>query len=169
MYLITAKYTSDSERKRIEYALEKWKDRMNITKPEGLVAIVDDRDIKELVIELYSRTERDNVSVYRLEEAHFDVAEAEKQIKIRLNESRETAEKLLDFIMARQKAVLKLQLTAPRQKIYEVITRKGKAEISISLNSGMNGIDVLCRISGYGETVDFLYGKLTEEFKLLEA
>jgi hypothetical protein len=70
--------------------------------------------------------------------------------------------------MARQKAVLKLQLTSPRQKIYEVITRKGKAEISISLNSGNNGLDATCRISGYGETVDFLYGKLTEEFKLLE-
>lgn len=168
MYLITAKYTSDSERKRIEYALEKWKDRMKIAKPEGLVAIVDDRDIDELVVELYSRTERDNVSVYHIKEAHFDVTEAEKEIRIRLNENRETAEKLLDFIMARQKAVLKSRLAGARRKIYEVITRKGKAEISLTLNSGEEGLDAVCRISGYGETVDFLYGKLVEEFKLLE-
>jgi hypothetical protein len=168
MYLITAKYTSDSERKRIEYALEKWRDRMKITKPEGLVAIVDDGEIDELVVELYSRTEKDNVSIYRIQEAHFDVAEAEKEIRIRLNENRETAEKLLDFIMARQKAVLKSRMAGAKRKIYEVITRKGKAEISLSIIPDQDGIDAVCRISGYGETVDFLYGKLVEEFKLLE-
>ena len=47
MYLITAKYTSDSERKRIEYILEKRKDRMKIVKPEGTVAIVNDEDIEK--------------------------------------------------------------------------------------------------------------------------
>lgn len=169
MYLITAKYTSDSERKRIEYALEKWKDRMKIMKPEGVVAIVDDGDIKDLVVELYSRTERDNVALYHIEKAHFDVVEAEKEIRLKLDEKRETAEKLLDFIMARQRAILKLELAEPHQKIYEVLTRKGKAEISMSLHGGTNGVDVVLKISGYGEAVDFLHGKLAEELKLLEA
>jgi len=168
MYLITAKYTSDSERKRIEYALEKWKDRMKITKPEGIMAIVNDNDIKELIVELYSRTERENVAVYCVEEAHFDVAEGKKEIRLKLDENRETAEKLLDFIMARQRAILKLELPEPRQKIYEVLTRKGKAEIMISLHGGNNGVDVFIRISGYGEAVDFLHDKLAEELKLLE-
>jgi hypothetical protein len=168
MYLITAKYTSDSERKRIEYALEKWKDRMKITKPEGMVAIVNDGDIKELIVELYSRTERDNVALYHIEEAHVDVAEGAKEIKLKLDENRETAEKLLDFIMARQKAILKLELSEPRRKIYEVFTKKGKAEISISLRGGNAGVDIVLRISGYGETVAFLHDKLAEELKLLE-
>jgi hypothetical protein len=168
MYLITAKYTSDSERKRIEYALEKWKDRMKIVKPEGMVAIVNDGDIRELITELYSRTERNNVALYHIEKAQIDVAEAEKEIRLKLNESRETAEKLLDYIMARQKAILKLELSEPRQKIYEVYTKKGKAEISMSLRGGNAGVDIVLRISGYGETVDFLHGRLAEELKLLE-
>lgn len=168
MYLITAKYTSDSERKRIEYALEKWRERMKIVKPEGMIAIVNDGDIKELLIELYSRTERDNVALYHIEETHFEVAEAEKEIKIKLNENRETAEKLLDFIMARQKAILKLQLSEARQKIYEVYTKKGKVEITMSLHGDNNGVDVVLRISGYGEAVDFIHGRLAEELKLLE-
>ena len=168
MYLITAKYTSDSERKRIEYALEKWKDRMKIVKPEGIVAIVNDGDIKELITELLSRTERDNVALYRIEEAHIDVAEGEKEIRLKLNENRETAEKLFDFIMARQKAILKLELSEPRQKIYEVVTRKGKAEISMSLRGGVAGVDVAFRITGYGEAVAFIHDKLAEELKLLE-
>ncbi len=168
MYLITAKYTSDSERKRIEYILEKWKDRMKIVKPEGIAAIVSGGDIKELLVELYSRTERDNVALYRIEETYLDVAEGEKEIKLKLNENRETAEKLLDFIMARQKAILKMQLTEPRQKIYEVYTKKGKAEISMSLRGGNAGVDVVFKISGYGEAVDFLHGRLAEELRLLE-
>ena len=168
MYLITAKYTSDSERKRIEYALEKWKDRMKIMKPEGVAAIVNDGDIKELLVELYSRTERDNVALYHIEEARIDVAEVEKEIRLKLDENRETAEKLLDFIMARQKAILKLELSEPRQKIYEVYTKKGKAEISMSLRGGNAGVDVVFRISGYGEAVAFIHDKLVEELKLLE-
>lgn len=168
MYLITAKYTSDSERKRIEYILEKWKDRMKIARPEGMVAIVNDGDIKELLVELYSRTERDNVALYRIEEAHIDVAEREREIKLKLDENRETSEKLLDFIMARQKAILKLELSEPRQKIYEVYTKKGKAEISMSLRGGNAGVDVVFKISGYGEAVAFVHDKLAEELKLLE-
>ncbi len=169
MYLITAKYSDDSERKRIEYALEKWKRNVNITKPEGIIAIVDGKDINDLIVELLSRTKRDNITLYHIEKAELDVAEEEKEIRLKLNERKETAEKLLDFIMARQRAILKLELAEPRQKIYEVLTRKGKAEISISLHGGTNGIDVVLKISGYGEAVDFLHGKLAEELKLLEA
>ncbi len=141
---------------------------MKIVKPEGMTAIVKDGDIQELLLELYSRTEKDNVAFYRSEEAHLDIVETEREIRLKLDERKETAEKLLDFIMARQRAVLKLELTEPHQKIYEVITRKGKAEISLSLRGENNGINVVVRISGYGEAVDFLHGKLAEELKLLE-
>jgi hypothetical protein len=168
MYLITAKYTSDSERKRIEYALDKWRDRMQIVKPDGVTAIVKDGEIQELLLELYSRTERDNVAFYRIEEAHLDIAETEKVISLKLKERKETTEKLLDFIMARQRAILKLELTEPPRKIYEVITRKGKAEISLSLRGEGEYINVVVKISGYGEAVDFLHGKLAEELELLE-
>lgn len=168
MHLIAVKYTSDSERKRIEYVLEKWRDKMNITKPEGITAIVGDGDIDELILDLYSRTEKDNVALYNIERVELDVAQGEKNIRLKLGEKRETVEKLLDFIMARQKAILKLELAEPREKVYEVYTKKGKAEISIGIHGGETGIDLLVRISGYGEAVDFLYRKLAEELKLLE-
>jgi len=168
MYLITAKYTSDSDRKRIEYALEKWKERMKITKPEGIVAIVNGGDVEELIEELYSRTEKDNITLYHIEKAHLEVAEAEKEIKLKIGEKMETAEKLLDFIMAKQKAILKLELAEPREKVYEVYTKKGKAEISVGLHGGETSVNLHLRITGYGEAVDFLYRKLAEELKLLE-
>ena len=168
MYFLTVKYTSDSERKRIEYVLEKWRGKMNITKPEGITAIAAKGDIDELILDLYSRTEKDNVALYKIERTELDVVQGEKNFRLKLGEKRETLEKLLDFIMARQKAILKLELAEPHEKVYEVYTKKGKAEISIGIHEGETGTDLLVRISGYGEAVDFLYHKLAEELKLLE-
>ena len=168
MYLITAKYTSDSERKRIEYILEKWRNKMNITKPEGVTAIVAEGNIDELILDLYSRTEKDNVALYSIKKVELDVAQVEKILRLKLSEKRETVEKLLDFIMARQKAILKLELSEPREKVYEVYTKKGKAEISMGLRGDEAAVDLQLRVSGYGEAVDLLYRKLAEELKLLE-
>lgn len=168
MYLITAKYGSDSERKRIEYALEKWRAKMDITKPEGIVAIVVSDDIEELVEELYSRTESKNVVLYHIEKARLDVTEGEKKLRAKINEKRETVEKLLDFIMARQKAILKIELTEPREKVYEVYTKKGKAEITTRLQGNDNSVDLLIRITGYGDALELLHRKLADELKILE-
>ena len=168
MYLITAKYSGESDRKRIEYALEKWKERMKITKPEGIMAIVDGGDVEGLIEELYSRTEKDSITSYHIEKAHLDVAEAEKEIRLKIGEKMETTEKLIDFIMAKQKAVLKMEMAELREKVYEVYTKKGKAKISVGLNGGETSVNLHLRISGYGEAVDFLYRKLAGEFKLLD-
>ena len=169
MYLITAKYSSDPERKRIEYILDKWRSKMNITRPEGITVIVDAEDIDDLILELYSRTEKkDNIAFYNLERVEMDVERDEKKIRIKLREKRETVEKLLGFIMARQRAILKLELAEPSEKIYEVNSKKGKAEISIGLHKSETGVDLSVRISGYGEAVDLLYRKLSDELKLLE-
>jgi len=168
MYLITAKYNSDSERKRIEYALDKWGEHMNVIKPEGVVVMVDSEDIDRLIMELYSRTDRQNVNLYHIKKASLDVTEEEKELSLKLDENRETVEKLLDFIMARQKAILKMESIEPRQKIYEVYTRKGKAEISINIHEYDHGVNLRLQVSGYGEAVDLLYRKLAEELNLLK-
>jgi len=168
MYLVTAKYTTDAERKRIEYAFGKWNGKLGIAKPEGLVAIVDSDDIEGLVEELYSRSPRENIELYRIEKVHLDVAEVEREMKLRLREKRETVERLVDFIMARQKAVLKLELREPPQKVYEVYTRKGKAEIVVSLQESGGGVSLGLRISGYGEAVELIHRRLEEQLRLLE-
>jgi len=169
MYLITVKYANDPERKRIEYIFEKWRSKMNITKPEGLAVIVDADDVDEMILELYTRAEKkDNITFYRMDKVELDVERGEKRIRIKLREKSETVEKLLGFIMARQRAILKMELAEPPEKIYEVYSKKGKAEVSIGLHKSETGVDLSVRISGYGEAVDLLYRKLSDELKLLE-
>ena len=166
MYLITTKYTSDAERKRIEYVLEKWRDRMKIFKPDGVIAIADGENIEELIEDLYSRTEKErNVSLYRIERLQLDIDEVKREISVKLNEKKETAEKLIAFIMARNKAVLRIP--GPNENIYEVYTKKGKAEITINLRESDGGVNLRLRVSGYGEVVDFFYQRLAEELKVL--
>ncbi|MGB5925586.1 MAG: hypothetical protein WBH01_05770 [Dehalococcoidia bacterium] len=169
MYLIRAKYGSDPERKRIEYIFEKWRSKMNITKPEGITVIADTEDVEEMILELFTRAERkDNITFYRMDEVQLDVERSEKRIRLRLEEKREIVERLLDFIMARQRAILKMELVKPFQKIYEVHSKKGKAEITVGLHETETGVDLSINISGYGEAVGLLYRKLNDEFKLME-
>jgi len=169
MYLITAKYASDAERKRIEHILDKWRTKMDITRPEGIAVIVDTDEVDDLILELYSRTEeKDNITFYNMERVEMDVERGERKIELKLREKRETVEKLLDFIMARQRAILKMELAEPSEKIYDVYSKKGKAEISIGLHQSETSVELSVRISGYGEAVNHLYRKLNDELKLLE-
>ena len=169
MHLIIAKYSDDPERKRIEYILDKWKEQLRITKPEGIVSIVDGEELEELVADLYSRTSRGNITVYRLEEESVDIKKGEGEIRLKVSEKRETLEKLVGFVMAKQKAILKRETKEPFERIYEVTTKKGKAEVSIALRDEGPTTNMRVRITGYGDVVDLLKSRLSDELSYLES
>jgi len=167
MHLIIAKYSSDPERKRIEYVLDKWKESLRITKPEGIISIVDGEELEELLEDLYSRTARNNISLYRLEQESVQIERAESEIRLKLSEKRDTVEKLVGFVMAKQKAILKRETKDPLERVYEVITKKGRAEVSVSLLSEGQTVSLRVKITGYGDVVELLKGRLSEEFSYL--
>jgi len=168
VYLVTMKYSDDPERKRIEYILEKWKKRLNITKPQGIVVILEGGEIEGFIEELYSRTSSSNVGVYRLEKTVVDVEKSGGEIRLKLGEKKETVEKLIGFVMAKQKAILKREMKEPFERIYELSTKKGKAEISVALRNEGQGTALRMRITGYGEVVEFLYDKFSSELNYFE-
>jgi hypothetical protein len=167
MHLIIAKYSDDAERKRIEYVLDKWRGRLRITKPDGIISILDGEGVGELVEELYSRTSKGNIRVYRVDEETVEIDKGEREIKLVLNEKKETVEKLVGYVMAKQKAVLKRETKEPLEKVYELTTKKGKGEISVAFREEGKTISLRILINGYGEVVDFLSAKLTDELKYL--
>ncbi len=172
MYLVIAKYDDDAGRKRIEYILEKWKDKLNITKPDGIAAILhvegNDEQVQEFVKELLSRTSQGSISTYSLAETTLDVSEREEKIELVLNGKKDAIEKSIGDIMARQRAVLKLEMRGTGEKMYEIYSKKGKAEIWVSLHERGTGVALSVRISGYSEAVSLLRRRLSDEFKLLE-
>jgi len=59
MYMLVLDYESDAERKRIDYAIERWQNKLKISKPKGTIIIIDGRQdkIDEFVEDLCSRLE----------------------------------------------------------------------------------------------------------------
>ena len=161
-----AKYSDDAERKRIEYSLDRWKSSMNLSKPEGIVAISDGGDIEDLLEDLYARISKKKVKVYNLKEASLEVKENEKLINVDLKGEMETIEKFIGFVMAKQKAVLKYEATYG--KLFEVYTKKGRAEISTSLKLVNGKIAVSIRIKGYGDATELVYDKIASEIEFFK-
>ena len=173
MYLVIAKYSDDAERKRIEYILEKWKDKLNVTKPDGIVAIASgsDTEMYSLAEELYAKTSKDRVTLYRVDRSRVEIEESERKLTVTLEEKRETVEKVLSFIMARQKAVLKHVSPENYKTVYEVTSKaskKGRAEISVFISDRGGLVNIDISITGYGEVVDYVYNKLNEEMKYIK-
>ena len=176
MYLISIKYENDAERKRLEYVFEKWADKLNISKPEGMVAIISEKgdvaSVRDFIKDLLSRASRvssENFSIFKLEPTSLDIEKGEKEFNLDIHENRDTIEKFINFIMAKQKAVIKSVSDKPFIRYYEVTTKKGTAEIRVILHEKKEMINVHIKISGYGEVAEFIHDKLKEELKYFGA
>lgn len=169
MYLIVAQYSDDAQRKRIEYTFERWKDRARIFKPNGITVMVDGADnMDELWEDLLSRATRENAHLYELKECKEGVERREREIQADVHGDQATAERLLNFVMAKHKGYLERESRQPPAKVYHIHTRKGTAEVSAVLKEESGRTNIRVKIGGYGEVVDFLHGKLSDEIKYLE-
>lgn len=163
MYLIVSKYSDDAERKRIEYSLERFKASVGISKLEGIVVVAEGGDIEGLLEDLYARASKDNIKLYDISETSLGVEQNEKDIKIDLEGGIETIEKFIGFVLAKQKALLKREISS--NKFYEVYTKKGRAEISTNLKPMNENVSVNIRITGYGGAAELVYDKITRELE----
>jgi hypothetical protein len=165
VYLILAKYSDEAERKRIEYAMERWGKEMKLGRPDGVPIIVDEDNEKvmEFLDDLYSRTSRDKVKIYDLSQSSFEVEEKEEHLRAELEGSLETVEKFIGFILAKLNAFFKRAI--PSGKLYQVSTKKGRAEISTRLLAGNKNVTVDIRISGYGDAPGLISNKINNELK----
>ncbi len=152
MYLIVAKYTDDAERKRIDYAIDRWKAVTPI--------LFKGENVEDFVEDLYSRLSREAVSVYSLNDVSFEIEKEELSIETALEGDLGTIRKFLGFIMAKQKGVLITETEFERT--YEVSTRKGKANVAINLTDGGR---VRILISGYGDALGLIREKIESEIR----
>ncbi|MBU4374444.1 MAG: hypothetical protein KJ714_08435 [Euryarchaeota archaeon] len=165
VYLIIAKYSDEPERKRIEYAMERWGQVMKLGRPEGVPIIIHDESgkVMEFLDDLYSRTSKDKVKIYNLSEVSFEVEETGKHIKVELEGDLETVQKFIGIVVAKQNATFKDEVLS--RKIYEVYTKKGRAEILTHLKAEDKRVTVDILIKGYGEAPDLVYNKINNELK----
>lgn len=164
-YLLIADYGSDAERKRIDYTIERWGDRAEISKPKGTAIIFKGPDIDEFLEDLYSRLEGDEkkIGAYRLEEYHPEVEEKTRTLQYESTGDVDVLDRFLSYLMSKVNAGY--DYASGNVKKYSTTTKKGQASIEITLK-GNGTTMVLIAVRGYGEAVDFVAGKIDEEMKV---
>ena len=163
-YLVVLAYESDTERKRIDYAIERWKEKTDIVKPKGTTIIFKGADIDKFLDDLYSRIEikTNKIEVYNLSEYSPDIDIHVKELVYRDIENVEFTQKFLEYIMNKLNA--SYENTDNLGKYYTVNTKKGQGQISLSIISEQKCIKI--RIEGYGEFSEFISKKIDEEMMI---
>ena len=64
MYLTEVKYRNDNERKRLDYLVSKWRNK--ISKPEGYLLQVDDNMYSDVISEIVNKFPIDIISIYKI-------------------------------------------------------------------------------------------------------
>lgn len=168
MYLLICNYDSDSERKRIEYVFSKSESEFDeMKKIKGITRIVDDGDIDNLLSELYLRTAASNVSVYKLSPVELKNVPEPENVRVNINKSKEAVDAFINYLLAQKKAIYKRSM-GPNVKLYESATKKGYAEIKVSLTQDSNGVDVHIEVHAEEPNRSYLVKYFNEEFELFK-
>ena len=179
-YIIIVDYSTDAERKRIDYAIERWKDRAEIEKPRGAVLRYSGDTPDEFLDDLYSRLNagKDGVTVFNGDRYDAQIPEKIKKLRYATNLKIPTVEKFITYIMKKtgaQQSECKDGVTT-----YRVGTKKGYAVIEIAINpqktvfieetspaefiNGKNNIVITVR--GYGDVVSFISEGIDAEIQM---
>ncbi|WP_456467812.1 hypothetical protein [Archaeoglobus sp.] len=170
-YLLIINYGSDAERKRIDYAIERWREKLKIRKPKGAIAILDGdkEDFETFFEDLLSRIElkggtEGKVEIYTIEEFEPDVEKREKVLTFSIpDKGKGWVEGVIQSLMAKINA--SYEFTSPTGKVYTAYTKKGQARVEvISAKDGK----LIISIEGYGKVVDFISKKIEKEMRHLE-
>lgn len=166
-HLIILDYRSDAERKRIDYTIEKWsaKANLSISKPKGVVVLFEGDDFHEFLEDIYSRIESgvNPPQIYSLEESTPVVEKRERRLTFTTDQSADTVQNFINYLLAKQNAAF--EYSDGTRKIYTARTRKGHVQVTIHIEREK---EVRCQMSieGYGDVVDFIAGRIEDEMNV---
>ena len=163
-YLVVLAYESDTERKRIDYAIERWKNETDIIKPKGTTIIFKGTNIDKFIEDLYSRIEikTHKIEVFNLSKYSPDIDIQVNELVYRDIENIEFTQKFLEYIVNKLNA--RYEDADNRGKYYTVNTKKGQGRISLFIRSEKKCIKI--KIEGYGEFSDFISKKIDDEMRV---
>lgn len=172
-YLFTVDYSSDAERKRIDYTVERWSDRAEIKKPKGAVLLFKGPDVDEFIEDLFSRLdiEAGKVDIYRVEPYKPAVEKHSRKLVYESSERFEAVQSFLNYLMSKLGA--SFEYSTDNASHYTVYTKKGQAQLEIRWIGCSGGgeeegclLRFILRVEGYGNVVDFIADRLDEEMSI---
>ena len=166
-YLVEVLYASDAERKRAEYVIDRYRGRLSIRRPRGMLLIVeaDAGSVEALARELAERLGPGRVKVYRLEPRSVGLEAEEVRVEARLRLSPPEALGAMAAIMARLRGAL--VGTSGGERLYRLSMRGGIVEARVAVVEYDNGTRVVVRLRGLGRPLERAVRRVVEEFSLL--
>ena len=170
-YVVIVDYESDAERKRIDYVVERWMDKLDVSKLKGVILGVngDDLRLNTFLEDLYSRLEVSSnrnlshkIRVYRVGEYHPEIEGERIVLKYDTKEDIEIIRKFVGYLMAKLNA--SYEYSSRFSYIYRAYTKKGWVRIEIRY-SKKEKTEITITIEGYGEVVNFIADKIDREMK----
>ncbi len=173
-YLIIAEYTSDIERKRIDYALDRARiraenkgERHKITKPKGTALIYtgEEEDLDEFLIDIYSRLPggKDVVQIFECTEYISTPTATKSTIRQYTNTPASEVHGSLGHILYEMGAK---RNDNDRTK-WTVHNRKGTVYISVNIKEGDTTL-IEITLQGFGTVVDDFDRKITKELSYFD-
>lgn len=164
-FLLILDYQSDAERKRIDYAIERWAEATQIRKPKGSVLLFEGENLEEFLEDLFSRLEtgRERVKVYSLSEYVPEIGKKVQKLSYESKEPIEFIQKFLNYLMSKINA--SYDYSSGPIKSFTAYTKKGQVKINTKLERDIK-TKVVIKIEGYGEAVDFIAKKMDDEMRV---
>ncbi|MDD3043320.1 MAG: hypothetical protein PHW56_10350 [Methanosarcinaceae archaeon] len=194
-YLFTIDYSSDAERKRIDYTVERWSARAEVRKPKGAVLLFKgpESDVDEFIDDLFSRLdiEAGKVGIYRAEPYEPAVEKQKRELAYESSERFEAVQSFLNYLMSKFGA--SFEYSTENASHYTAYTKKGQASIEIrwlgcSCEKETKGLEFekkmeggeevggppslrpllrfIIYVEGYGNAVDFITERFDEEMSI---
>ncbi|ADG13159.1 conserved hypothetical protein [Methanocaldococcus infernus ME] len=159
-YLIIVDYDRDSERKRIDYLIEKWRNKGKIEKIKKMAILAELEDIEEFLNEILARLEReDELKVYKVEEINNKISPRKMILSYKLKDKK-ALESFVDYLMAKLKA--SYELTLGNVKKYTAYSKMGNVSILVKVDNEK----VIFELEGYGEGVEKIKERIDKDMKL---
>jgi len=176
IYMVVVSISTDADRKRLEYIVEKYSevyggDKIKKICSGVLLVDLDPGEMVRFTEELYSRFGRDSVKIWLLSEPDFEVQPLELEKTFRIKREYGDIWVLVDFVMNKYHGVLVSETIRGDARTYRVRTRHGNVEVRFErlIASGKcDGCVFRVRVSGYGPGVAYFFNKVVEEFSPLE-
>lgn len=150
LYLLVVEYSSEAERKRLEYLLSTFKGRIAARRPSGSIVVVEGEqgDVESLLENLYSRIPSHEVSVYRLSSAALSIEPRKAILEV---DSELTPGEFLgavSAIMAEMRALSAGKGDSARE--YIVPVKGGRITVRVEAVNGSGSSKVIIGVEGYG-------------------
>ena len=166
MYMLVISYESDAERKRIDYAIERWSKEVKVGKPKGVTVLFEggEEEFRDFFEDIFSRigNPENKVEVYAIEKYEPEIEKKVKEIKYESKDSLKAVERFISYLMAKLNA--SYQYSTEFFKVFTAHTKKGQVKISVRIErDGKTEISIL--VEGYGSVVEFLASKIDYEVR----